>query len=521
MNDKELNKGPLDKEQNAPSISEDESTSSDNLIQQRRVQLETLRDSGWNYPNDFNVKHTASYLHDTFATATKEDLEEKASDLKDYSLAGRLVLKRDMGKTLFLTLQDSSGRIQVYVRKDLVGDDEFEKVKNWQLGDIVGVKGGIFRTKTQELSIKAEDGVLLTKSLRPLPEKYHGLSDTEQRYRKRYLDLLLNPKSAKIFKFRSAFIMSIRQFFTDKNFLEVETPMMHTIAGGANAKPFETFHNALDLKMFLRIAPELFLKRLLVGGFNKVFEINRNFRNEGLSTKHMPEFTMLEFYEAFADVSDFMDILEELFHSLATQYCEKGQVVLNDQSISLTEKFTRISHKQAVLDHNPQLDATTYDDLSKLIDYAKSLEIKPEASWRLGKLQNEVFEKTVESKLIQPTYITDYPAEVSPLARRNDKDPSIADRFELFIGGAELANGFSELNDPDEQARIFKAQVAAKDDGDEEAMNYDEDYITALEHGMPPAAGAGLGIDRLVMLFTSSSNIRDVVLFPTLRPSNR
>ncbi len=501
------------KQDNNPPI--EDAVSSDNIVEQRREELSKLRSTGWNYPNDFRSSHTAAALHDSFDKLTNEELAEQP---QEYLLAGRIVLKRDMGKTLFLTLQDSSDRIQVYVRQDAMAEDNYESIKGWQLGDIVGVQGGIFKTKTQELSIKAQSGRLLSKALRPLPEKYHGLADTEQRYRKRYLDLLLNSDSAAIFKFRSNFILSIREFFTAKGFLEVETPMMHTIAGGANAKPFETFHNALNLKMFLRIAPELFLKRLLVGGLSKVFEINRNFRNEGLSTKHMPEFTMLEFYQAFADVKDFMILIEEMFNALATKYCKDGAVIYKDITIPLDKKFTRISHKQAVLEHNPQLDAATYDDLIKMSDYAKSLGVKLDSSWGVGKVQNEVFEKTVEEKLIQATYITDYPAEVSPLARRNDEDPNIADRFELFIGGAEIANGFSELNDPDEQARIFKAQVTAKDGGDEEAMNYDEDYITALEHAMPPAAGAGIGIDRLVMLFTSSSSIRDVVLFPTLRP---
>lgn len=494
----------------------DVSSDEESVINLRRQELKNLRNTGWNYPNDFNSNQDSANLHSTFGSSSLDELEKKD---EEYSIAGRIVLKRDMGKTTFFTIQDAKGRIQIYVRLDKLGKDEYAKTKQWDLGDIVGVTGYIFKTKTGELSIKVKEARLLVKSLRPLPGKYHGLSDTEQRYRKRYLDLLLNPDSAEVFRFRSRLVLSIRKFFTNNDFLEVETPMMHSIAGGANAKPFETFHNALGLKMFLRIAPELFLKRLLIGGFEKVFEINRNFRNEGLSTKHNPEFTMLEFYQAFAGCEDFMSLIENLLSFLVEQHNLGKEIKFKDDLIRLDNGIARITHKDAVLQYNKELREQDYDLLDVMVKLAQSLGIKLQKDWPLGKIQNGIFEKTVEARLIQPTFITQYPAAVSPLSRRNDDDPNIADRFELFLGGAEIANGFSELNDPEEQARIFKQQAMAKDSGDEEAMNYDEDFITALEYGMPPAAGAGIGIDRLVMLFTSSSSIRDVVLFPTLRPN--
>ena len=491
------------------------SSSEESIIRQRRQELKNLREEGWNYPNDFRFNDSAGDLHSRFGAISAEDLEKEQ---EEFAIAGRIVLKRDMGKASFFTIQDPSGRIQIYARQDVLGEEEYDEIKRHDLGDIVGVRGEIFKTKTNELSIKASSVSLLVKSLRPMPDKYHGLADTEQRYRKRYLDLLLNSKSAAVFKTRSELLSSIREFFGEHGFEEVETPMMHTVAGGAIAKPFETFHNSLGLKMFLRIAPELFLKRLLVGGFHKIFEINRNFRNEGLSTKHNPEFTMLEFYEAFADYEDFMNLVEELLVFLAKKYKSDGEIDFKQHRIKLGVGIKRITHKDAVLEYNKDLTEHDYDRFESMSAYAKGLGIKINKDWELGKIQNEVFEKTVEGKLIQPTFITHYPAAVSPLSRRNDEDSEIADRFELFIAGSEIANGFSELNDPEEQARVFKHQAQAKQCGDEEAMNYDEDYITALEYGMPPAAGCGIGIDRLVMLFTSSPSIRDVVLFPTLRP---
>ena len=490
----------------------------DTLIQQRRDELARLRDTGWNFPNSFVATAYAAKLHAEFDAADNDALEKHT---EEYALAGRIVLKRTMGKASFFTLQDASGRMQIYARQDALGEAEYEETQQWDLGDIVGISGKLFKTKAGELSIKVAAAKILVKSLRPLPEKYHGLTDTEQRYRRRYLDLLLNSESAKVFHLRSKIIHSVREFFNERDFLEVETPMMQSIAGGATAKPFETHHNALSLHMFLRIAPELYLKRLLVGGFDKVFEINRNFRNEGLSTKHNPEFTMLEFYQAFTTYESFMDLVEELIKRLAKKYYKsKGKHKSKDDP-DLASKFARISHEEAVLKFNSKLSSKDYADMQAMSAYAKSLGIKMEKNWTLGKVQNEIFEKTVEEKLIQPTFVVQYPKDVSPLSKRNEKDPEVADRFEFFVGGVEIANGFSELNDPDEQSNVFHEQAKHKSAGDEEAMNYDEDFITALEYGMPPAAGTGIGIDRLVMLLTSSDSIRDVILFPQLRPEGK
>ena len=495
----------------------DDISTEESIIQQRREELQNLRESSWKFPNDFRRNIAAQELHTQYDDCDNEQLEKQETQ---YKIAGRIVLKRVMGKASFITLQDYSGRVQAYIRQDRIGEEAYKHTQQWDLGDIVGVTGKVFKTKTNELTIQVEAVNMLVKSLRPLPDKYHGLTDTEQRYRKRYLDLMLNQDNADIFRGRSKIITAIRDFFISKQFLEVETPMMHTIAGGALAKPFETFHNALGVKMFLRVAPELFLKRLLVGGFEKVFEINRNFRNEGLSTRHNPEFTMLEFYEAYADYKDFILLIEDLLSKLTIEYCGKDNIIYKKNEISMSKPFAKITHEAAVLQYNKNLSKEDYDSLDKMRDYATTLGIKLDSDWTLGKLQNEVFEKSVEEELLQPTFITQYPADISPLARRNDNDPHIADRFELFIGGAEIANGFSELNDPEEQARVFKMQAAAKEGGDEEAMHYDEDYITALEYGMPPAAGAGIGIDRLVMLLTNSDAIRDVLLFPHLRPKD-
>ncbi|HAO53169.1 MAG TPA: lysine--tRNA ligase, partial [Gammaproteobacteria bacterium] len=433
-------------------------------------------------------------------------------------IAGRMMLKRVMGKASFAHVQDSSAQIQLFVTRDELPEGFYnEQFKKWDIGDIIGATGTLFKTNVGELSIRISDIKLLTKSLRPLPEKFHGLSDQETRYRQRYVDLITNEQARNTFKRRSQIVAYIRNFFNDIDFIEVETPMLQTIPGGATAKPFETHHNALDIGMYLRIAPELYLKRLVVGGMDKVFEINRNFRNEGLSTRHNPEFTMIEFYQAYATYHDLMDLTEKLFRGIAVDVCGDAVIHYQGDDFDFSKSFDRISVFDSILQHNPALTA---DDLNE--DNAKktaeNLNIQVKDNWGLGKIQIEIFEATVEEKLMQPTFITEYPTEVSPLARRNDNNPFITDRFELFIGGREIANGFSELNDAEDQAARFKAQVAEKDAGDDEAMHYDADYIRALEYGMPPTAGEGIGIDRLVMLFTDSPSIRDVLLFPHMRP---
>ncbi len=427
--------------------------------------------------------------------------------------------RRLMGKSSIVHLQDMSGRIQVYIRQDEVSPEKYAEFQDWDLGDIIGVEGKLFKTKTGELSVRASNIQLLTKSLRPLPDKYHGLTDQELRYRQRYLDLLVNETTRNTFVIRSKIIDAIRQFLTMRDFLEVETPMMQVLPGGAAARPFVTHHNVLDMPLYLRIAPELYLKRLVVGGFERVFEINRNFRNEGLSTQHNPEFTMLEFYQAYADYNDLMDLTEEMFRFLAQQILNSMTMTYLEHTFDVEKPFARITMFDSILQFNPELKADDISSIENAKNTAKKLEIPLQESYELGKIQLEIFEKTVEHKLIQPTFITEYPAEVSPLARRNDKNSFITDRFELFIAGREIANGFSELNDADDQADRFRKQVAEKEAGDLEAMPYDEDYITALEYGLPPTAGEGIGIDRLVMLFTNSPSIRDVILFPHMRPA--
>jgi lysyl-tRNA synthetase class 2 len=413
---------------------------------------------------------------------------------------------------------DSSGKLQIFLMRDDLPEGYYnEQFKKWDIGDIVGVAGVLFKTKTDELSIRVREIKLLTKSLRPLPEKFHGLSDTEIKYRKRYVDLIVNEESRNVFKMRSKIIRYIRNFFEHKNFTEVETPMMQTIPGGATARPFATHHNALDMDMFLRIAPELYLKRLIVGGMDRVFEINRNFRNEGLSTRHNPEFTMIEFYEAYATYEDLMNLSEELFKGIATDVCGSNIIKYGDYEFDFSKPFTRLSVFDSILEYNKNLTANDLNEQNAK-QTAEKLGIQVKENWGLGKIQIEIFEATVEEKLIQPTFITQYPAEVSPLARRNDDNDFITDRFELFIGGREIANGFSELNDSEDQKQRFLAQVAEKEAGDDEAMFYDADYIEALEYGMPPTAGQGIGIDRMVMLFTNSHSIRDVLLFPHMRP---
>lgn len=485
------------------------------LIAQRRAKLDILRKKANAFPNDFRRNALAKTLHDQYSNKTEPELEVQPINVK---VAGRIMTRRLMGKASFVHLQDMSGRIQLYVKQDVIGAETYEDFLQWDLGDIVGVEGTLFKTKTGELSIRAHKISLLVKSLRPLPDKYHGLTDQELRYRQRYLDLLTNEETKKIFMIRSKVVDGIRAFLNARGFLEVETPMMQVLPGGATARPFVTHHNVLDMPLFLRIAPELYLKRLVVGGFERVFEINRNFRNEGLSTKHNPEFTMLEFYQAYADYRELMDLSEELFKKLAEDVLGTTKFVYQDHSFDFKKPFLRISLFDSILNFNKELTAADISTLDAARKTAKRFQIPIKEDDGLGKVQTEIFEKTVEHLLIQPTFITEYPAEVSPLARLNDNNPFITDRFELFIAGRELANGFSELNDPEDQAERFRKQVAGKDAGDEEAMPYDEDYITALEYGMPPTAGEGIGIDRLVMLFTNSPSIRDVILFPHMRP---
>ena len=485
------------------------------LIAERRSKLASLREEGNPFVNDFKPKDLAQNLHEEFDEVSNEALEEGNNGV---SVAGRIMLKRIMGKASFVQLQDSSGQIQLFITRDELNDGFYnDQFKKWDIGDIVGVTGVLFKTKTGELSVRVNDIKLLTKSLRPLPDKFHGLSDQETIYRQRYVDLIVNEDSRKVFQRRSQIIAYIRQFFINNDYLEVETPMMQVIPGGASAKPFVTHHKALDLELFLRIAPELYLKRLIVGGLERVFEINRNFRNEGLSTRHNPEFTMIEFYQAYATYHDFMDLTESLLKGIASDVCGSTKIYYQGDDFDFSKSFDRLSVFDSILKYNPQLNA---NDLSaeSAKKTAKKLGIHLKDGWGLGRIQIEIFEATVEEKLIQPTFITQYPTEVSPLARRNDEDPFITDRFELFIGGREIANGFSELNDAEDQAQRFQDQVKEKDAGNDEAMHYDADYIRALEYGMPPTAGEGIGVDRLVMFFTNSPSIRDVLLFPHMRP---
>ena len=485
------------------------------LIAERRSKLASLREEGNPFVNDFKPKDLAQNLHEEFDEVSNEALEEGNNGV---SVAGRIMLKRIMGKASFVQLQDSSGQIQLFITRDELNDGFYnDQFKKWDIGDIVGVTGVLFKTKTGELSVRVNDIKLLTKSLRPLPDKFHGLSDQETIYRQRYVDLIVNEDSRKVFQRRSQIIAYIRQFFINNDYLEVETPMMQVIPGGASAKPFVTHHKALDLELFLRIAPELYLKRLIVGGLERVFEINRNFRNEGLSTQHNPEFTMIEFYQAYATYHDFMDLTESLLKGIASDVCGSTKIYYQGDNFDFSKSFDRLSVFDSILKYNPQLKA---NDLSaeSAKKTAKKLGIHLKDGWGLGRIQIEIFEATVEEKLIQPTFITQYPTEVSPLARRNDEDPFITDRFELFIGGREIANGFSELNDAEDQAQRFQDQVKEKDAGNDEAMHYDADYIRALEYGMPPTAGEGIGVDRLVMFFTNSPSIRDVLLFPHMRP---
>ena len=473
------------------------------LIEERRKKLENLKEKGINYPNSFRRSNLAKALIDEYSQFEKDELAKKSISV---SIAGRIMLKREMGKASFSTIQDMTGRIQLYLRQDALENYEIFKVSD--LGDIVGIKGTLFKTNTGELSVQVTEFNLLTKSLRPLPEKHLGLSDIETKYRKRYLDLLTNIETQKVFETRSRVINDIRQFLINDDFVEVETPMMHPIPGGATAKPFVTHHNALDMELFLRIAPELYLKRLVIGGMEKVFEINRNFRNEGLSTKHNPEFTMLEFYTAYVDYKFQMDFVENMLRSV--------EKTTNTGTSIFSDEFDRFTMDEAIVDHN-SISLKDLTNKNNLIDFCKKNSINLDDADEIGNIKNIIFESTVEEKLIKPTFIYNYPVEISPLARSLDKDNSTVERFELFVNGKELGNSFSELNDPEEQANRFELQVKEKEAGDEEAMQFDKDYIEALEYGLAPCAGVGIGIDRLIMLLTRKESIRDVVLFPQLK----
>ncbi len=484
------------------------------LIAQRRQKLAQLREEGAAYPNDFRRDAIAAELHAQYNDKDKPWFEENPVRVK---VAGRMMGKRVMGKLSFVHIQDMSGRIQLILRRDSLPENRYKEFKAWDVGDIICCEGVLTKTDKGELSVSADDVRILTKSLRPLPEKFHGLTDQEMCYRQRYLDLIMNQASRDTFVIRSRVVQFIREFLNARSFLEVETPMMQTIPGGATARPFATFHNALDMQLYLRIAPELFLKRLVVGGFEKVYEINRNFRNEGLSTRHNPEFTMLEFYEAYADYYDLMNMTEEMLRSMAQTILGTTTISYQGENYDFGAPFARMSVKESILFFNPGIQVAQLEELDAARGLAATLSIPIKDSYGLGKLQIEIFEKTVEHRLKDPTFITGYPTEVSPLARRSDADPFVTDRFEFFVGGREIANGFSELNDPEDQAQRFRDQVAEKEAGDDEAMHYDEDYVCALEHGLPPTAGEGIGIDRLVMLFTDSASIRDVLLFPHMR----
>ncbi|WP_313177326.1 lysine--tRNA ligase [Massilia sp.] len=490
------------------------------IMAERRVKLSAIREKGVAFPNDFKPQHKAADLHEQFGSLTREELEEKAIPVV---LAGRMMLKREAGKkAAFATLQDASGaradgRIQIYVTLDATGEAAMEAFRTYDLGDILGVEGTLFKTKVDELTIKVTNLRLVTKALRPLPDKFHGLADQETKYRQRYVDLIMNEETRRTFKARTAALSSMRRFMEKNGFMEVETPMLHPIPGGAAAKPFITHHNALDMQMFLRIAPELYLKRLVVGGFDRVFEVNRNFRNEGVSIRHNPEFTMMEFYAAYTDYTWLMDFTEAVIRQAAID--AQGTAVLSygGRELDLSKPFQRLTIVQAINKYAPDYTAEQLEDAEFIKLELKKFGVKPFATAGLGALQLALFEETAEAQLWEPTYIIDYPVEVSPLARASDTRAGITERFELFMVGREIANGFSELNDPEDQAARFLSQVEAKEAGDDEAMYYDADYIRALEYGMPPAGGCGIGIDRLIMILTDSPNIRDVLLFPHLR----
>lgn len=484
------------------------------VIAERRQKLQAIRAKGVAFPNDFRPQHLAASLHEAYDGLENEQLEQQHVSVV---VAGRMMLKRVMGKASFATIQDRSGRIQLFISKDNLGEEVYEDFKHWDMGDILGAEGVVFKTKTGELSIKVSQLRLLTKSLRPLPEKFHGLADQEMKYRQRYVDLMVSEETRNTFLARGKIISAIRQFMLQHEFLEVETPMLHPIPGGAAAKPFITHHNALDMQMTLRIAPELYLKRLIVGGFERVFEINRNFRNEGLSVRHNPEFTMMEFYACYTDYRWLMDFTEQCIRAAALSACGTDKVMYQGREVDLSQPFERLTILQAINKYAPQYTQEQLKDASFLRKELLKFGVKAFDHVGLGALQLALFEETAESQLWNPTYIIDYPVEVSPLARASDSVPEITERFELFITGREMANGFSELNDAEDQAERFKAQVAAKEAGDDEAMYFDADFIRALEYGMPPTGGCGIGIDRLVMLLTDSPSIRDVILFPHMR----
>ncbi|MBU6504624.1 MAG: lysine--tRNA ligase [Betaproteobacteria bacterium] len=490
------------------------SDDSNQIIEERRAKLASIRAAGTPFPNDFQRTHEAGPLHAEFDASDAAVLEAQPVEV---NVAGRMMLKRLMGKASFATLQDGSGRIQLYVQRDAVGEAVYDAFKHWDLGDILGATGILFKTRTGELSVQVTAVRLLVKAIRPLPEKFHGLADQEQKYRQRYLDLITSEESRQVFMARSRIVQKVREFLVERGYLEVETPMMHPIPGGAAAKPFVTHHNALDMELYLRIAPELYLKRLVVGGMERVFEINRNFRNEGISTRHNPEFTMIEFYEAYRDYRYLMQLTEDLFRFVAQSVLGTTRFSYGGRELDFSKPFARLTIAQAIRRYQPQYTEAQLADVAFLRQEVSRLggNIRPNEG--LGGLQLLLFEETTESQLFDPTFIIDYPAEVSPLARRSDARPEITERFELFITGREIANGFSELNDAEDQAERFREQVRQKEAGDQEAMHYDADYVRALEHGLPPTAGEGIGIDRLVMLLTDSPSIRDVILFPQLR----
>ncbi len=485
------------------------------LIAERRRKLDALRESGNAYPNDFRRNALAEELLQSYGQHSDEHLREEAAHV---SVCGRMMAKRVMGKASFIKLQDRTGQIQVRLERDRLPEGRYQDFKKWDVGDILGASGVLFRTKTGELTVMADELRLLTKSLRPLPEKFHGLADQEIRYRQRYVDLIMNEETREVFRKRSEIIAYIRAFLDSQDYLEVETPMMQTTPGGAIARPFTTHHNALDMTLFLRVAPELNLKRLTVGGFERIYEINRSFRNEGVSTQHNPEFTMLELYRAYADYEDLMQMLEALLRGLAEAVAGDMSLSYQGATIDLSKPFDRMTLEDVILKFNPDMDKSRIRDREYLAGIADKLGIKVEENYESGKLQFEIFEKTCEDNLLQPIFIYRYPTEVSPLSRKNDEDPFVTDRFELFLGGKEIANGFSELNDPEDQLERFEAQAENRKAGDDEALVFDADYIRALEYGLPPSAGLGLGIDRLVMLLTDSPSIRDVLLFPHMRP---
>ncbi|MCG8434936.1 MAG: lysine--tRNA ligase [Gammaproteobacteria bacterium] len=488
------------------------------LITQRREKLAKLRELDSAFPNDFRRDAHAAELRGLYGNKDAATLEQEPVRVR---VGGRMMAKRIMGKASFAHIQDSTGKMQLFVQRDALPDGVYQDFKTWDVGDILGAEGVLFKTKTGELSLKVDKLRLLTKSLRPLPEKYHGLSDQEMRYRQRYVDLIMNDEVRGVFEKRTRIVNFIREFMNAFGFMEVETPMMQAIPGGALARPFVTHHNTLDMQLYLRVAPELYLKRLIVGGFEKVYEINRNFRNEGVSTQHNPEFTMLEFYWAYADYNDLMDFTERMMRALAEAMCDTTKITYQGEVFDFGKPFSRMTVLEAVCKFNPDLGKDKLKDRDYLTTVCDKFGIPIKPEYGPGKLLLEIFEKTAEEKLRDPTFITAYPTEVSPLSRRNDKDESITDRFEFFVGGRELANGFSELNDPEDQAERFKAQAAQKSAGDDEAMFYDGDYVRALEYGMPPAAGEGIGIDRLVMLLTDCASIRDVLLFPLMRTESK